>query len=106
MTCVGSVISYNTGLGSYILGHRYPEGSDFTVTVDANLLKETLREQTTRVGEWLNVIGYITSCITTRGNEQDGVSNSQASVQALVIWPTGPLDVKQYEASFDGSDRQ
>lgn len=73
--------------------------------MDANLLKETLGEQTTRVGEWLNVIGYVTTCAKTRDIAQMSEGTSRASVQALVIWPTGPLDVKQYETFLDGASR-
>lgn len=49
---------------------------------------ETMHPEVTRVGEWVNVMGYVA----------DGhVEGTAAHVQALIVWATGPFDVRDYE---------
>jgi hypothetical protein len=66
--------------------------------VDVNLLLDTLGHEKTRVGEWVNVIGYV-----TRKQRMNKASPGDLAVhvQALVVWSTGPLDVQRYEKAFD-----
>lgn len=88
------------------MGHLYPRGTNVTVLVDVNLLLDSLSSETTRVGEHVNVIGYITSRQPQQHQQQqpsgkDALGTSaQVSVQAVLLWSTGPMDMYEYERSF------
>ncbi|KAJ2967117.1 hypothetical protein NQ176_g9823 [Zarea fungicola] len=91
----GSVTGYSTSTACITLGHLYPRGTNVVVTVNVELILETLASEATSIGEWVNVIGYV-----------KGVGADAAKVQALMIWSAGPLDIQQYEASVEqGSTR-
>ncbi|KAM5352418.1 hypothetical protein ACJ41O_005141 [Fusarium nematophilum] len=98
---LGCVTSYSTSSGCLLLGHPYPKDADVTVLVDVSLLLETITSEQTRVGEYLNVIGYITAKKVLRGLDAPDRETSQVSVQALVVWSTGPLALHRYEKILD-----
>ena len=75
-----------------MLGHLYPKGENVLVATDVSLVLETLQPQCTSVGEWVNVIGYVTQ----RKGDVIG-----ASVQAVMVWPTGAFDVQSYEKAVE-----
>ena len=83
------------------MGHLYPRDTNVTALVDVNLLLETLTTDLTRVGEYVNVIGYITSRHEAVGCEALNQKLARVSVQALVVWSTGPMDIQNYERTFD-----
>ncbi|OJD10998.1 hypothetical protein AJ78_08137 [Emergomyces pasteurianus Ep9510] len=58
---LGCVSSYNISIGSLILEHNYPITSQPipSISVDVNLLLESLEATDLQVGSWLNVLGYI-----------------------------------------------
>lgn len=60
-----------------------------SVSVNVELLLETLASEATRTGEWVNVIGYVKA-----------VGADAARVQALMVWPAGPMDMQQYESAL------
>lgn len=91
-----SVLSYSTATAQLRLGHDYPQGTDITAVVDAHLLLESLGHEHTRVGEWVNIIGYVKN--KRRTTDPGGLA---IHVQALMLWPTGPLDLQSYETTFD-----
>ncbi|VUC22664.1 unnamed protein product [Clonostachys rosea] len=99
-----SVLAYSTRGGILQLTHAYPRDTNVTAYVDVNLVLEALGEEQTRVGEWVNVVGYITakadaaSCPTTTSTSTQAAS---VHIQALVLWSTGPLNVDQYEMTFE-----
>jgi hypothetical protein len=66
--------------------------------VDVNLLVNTLKSHETRIGEWVNVMGYI-----ERMKKQNNPSSNQSEirVQALVLWSSGPFNLEGYERSLD-----
>ena len=69
--------------------------------VDVKLLLETLRSSDTCVGEWVNVMGYITqreSKPTTSG----GQIIHAAAVQAIVFWSAGSVRIEEYESALAG----
>lgn len=66
--------------------------------VDVNLLLETLGHEQTRVGEWVNIVGYVTA---KRRKSKPCPGGLSVYVQGLVVWSTGPLDVQRYEKTFD-----
>ncbi|OAR01408.1 hypothetical protein LLEC1_04073 [Akanthomyces lecanii] len=85
------VTAYSTSTACITLGHLYPRGTNVAVTVNVELLLETLASEATRTGEWVNVIGYVKGV----------VGRERAAVQALMVWPAGPMDIQQYEAALD-----
>ncbi|KYK60313.1 Telomere length regulation/capping, TEN1 [Drechmeria coniospora] len=92
-----SVTAYSTASAMLTLGHRYPAGSNALVSVNIELVLQTLQSGLTRVGEWVNVIGYVTAKPKANGSADGPV----ACVQALLVWSTGPLDLQRYEGTFD-----
>lgn len=67
------------------------------MSVNIELVLQTLQSGLTRVGEWVNVIGYV----TMKPKSIRSADTPVACVQALVIWPTGPLDIRRYEETFE-----
>jgi len=65
--------------------------------VNVDLLLDCLGPKQTRVGEWVNVIGYIKSI--TNGRGASGTRTSSVHVQALLVWSAGSVDVQRYEAA-------
>ena len=64
--------------------------------MDINLLLETLKSSTTRIGEWVNVIGYITKQECKQGNDTTKALYD-TSLQAIVYWSAGALNLDEYE---------
>ena len=66
--------------------------------VDVELVLQKLSAEHIRVGEWVNVIGYITliSAVCT-GNRSNVTESSTVHVQALLLWSAGALDIQQYQ---------
>ena len=106
LTC-SSVISYASASASLQLGHAFPKGTDISVLVDVEMLLPTLNSEATRVGEWVNVIGYVKPR-PKASSKSRSTEKPMVLVQALMIWPTGPLDVQRYERSLadPGTDTQ
>ena len=100
-----SVTSYSTASATLCLEHQCPRGSKDRALVDVNLLLETLKTENTQVGEWVNVIGYITS--SPGGHDASPANHKRTGgvhVQALVLWSAGPLGIDRYEASLEGRE--
>lgn len=57
-----------------------------------------MKSTETQIGEWVNVMGYITD-----NQKQNRIidENSEISVQALVLWSAGPFNRTSYEKSLD-----
>lgn len=72
----------------------YPKDTNVLVSVDIELVLETLQLGLTRIGEWINVVGYV---LDGSSKAPDAV----AHVQALMVWETGPLDIQQYERAVE-----
>ncbi|KAM0256291.1 hypothetical protein ACHAQJ_005056 [Trichoderma viride] len=98
---LGCVISYDISTACLNLGHMHPPGTGETVLVNIELVLETIQPGLTQVGQWVNVVGYIIE------GQKSGVQNppekneSPIYVQALLVWPTGPLDIGRYEKSLE-----
>ena len=72
--------------------------------VDVNLLLETMKTSSTRIGEWMNVIGYITKQQSRVSN--DSTESSYAtSLQAIIYWSAGALKVDEYEDAVADSQK-
>lgn len=90
-----SVMSYSTATGCLELGHLHPPGSQVTASVDIRLVLELVNPELTRVGEWVNILGYKTA--QQSGPAQGAADAITIWVQALRAWSTGPLDLARYE---------
>ena len=85
--------------------HNYPTGAAALVKayIDVNLQLENLNSEDTRVGAWLNVMGYIieSSKAATRGTpaarDQKSKDRGRVLVQAVMIWSAGSIKLKEYE---------
>lgn len=65
--------------------------------MDVSLLLQSLTNEKTRVGEYVNVIGYVTEQKTIRHKKPPYQESKQVGVQAIVLWSTGPMDLQKYE---------
>lgn len=66
--------------------------------MDVELLLSSLTTRETRIGEWLNVIGYIAAKpLSYRIYHSESVT----PVQAIVLWSCGPFRLEQYEGVMD-----
>lgn len=92
-----SVTSYSTSSASLHLGQLQSHGAKIIALVDVKLLLETLTSEITRIGEHVNVIGYITAMKRHNNMAARQERTSQVYVQALMIWSTGPMDLQKYE---------
>ncbi|KXH39502.1 hypothetical protein CNYM01_10632 [Colletotrichum nymphaeae SA-01] len=97
---LGCVTAYSTHSAVLTLEHSFPKGSDISVLVDVQLLLSTMTSNQTRIGEWVNVVGYLTPA--PPGTRAKGTTHEPriAAVQALMLWSAGPLNLQRYEASF------
>lgn len=69
-------------------------------SVDVKLLLDNLKHDDTDVGQWTNVIGYVTS--VDRPTTRSGSESSALiiGIQALVLWKVQDLDIAAYENTF------
>lgn len=112
-----SVSSYSIASATLTLVHPRPEPrnkyreneasqgpspddrSPVRALVNVDLVLARLGSEQTRVGEWVNVLGYITSVPSVGSKPADGPKSPTVSIQALLLWSAGPVDVQRYEAS-------
>ncbi|ROW07583.1 hypothetical protein VPNG_06861 [Cytospora leucostoma] len=81
------------------LSHQFPKSSNVEALVDVRLLLERLTAEQTSVGEWVNIIGYISSAppALVKNSSKRKVEAPAIHVQALMLWSAGPLDISRYE---------
>jgi hypothetical protein len=63
------------------------------------LVLEKIGAEQTRIGEWVNVIGYVTSVSASLAGKSARHDGPSVHVQALLLWSAGPLDVQKYCSS-------
>lgn len=97
LTGFHSVTSYTISTATLTLGHSFLQGTNVSALVDVKLLLETLKSEQTRVGEWVNVIGYVTPEPARRKSKRADNEAAKVHIQALMLWPAGPLDVQRYD---------
>ncbi|KAK4217171.1 CST complex subunit Ten1 [Rhypophila decipiens] len=96
LSCVSS---YSTSSGILALEHHQPMDTHRVFAlVNVDLILESLKAEQTRPGQWVNLIGYITS-ISPLADESSGHRVTNVHVQALLLWSAGPLDLERYEKS-------
>ncbi|KFX92135.1 hypothetical protein O988_07410 [Pseudogymnoascus sp. VKM F-3808] len=128
---LGCITNYNTATAVLTLNSHpspspsYPTSSTSTSTstsstshhtalIDLTLLLSSTPLPPTNIGEWVNVIGYITSQHSgpsprppgegRNGGKRGGGEHSHTtstststSIQALLLWSAGSVDVQEYE---------
>lgn len=120
-----SVTNYSITTGLLTLEHDYPRGTQTKAYVDLMLLRSTLRSTDTAVGEWVNVMGYVTkgpgyqetSRQAAKSNlimnkaqptsfteapkafKDDNVS-PKAYLQAIVLWSAKGIKLQDYEMTM------
>jgi hypothetical protein len=67
--------------------------------VDVTLVLESLGSDQARVGEWVNVIGYITDVAPITDGKGPNHGTSTVHAQAILLWSAGPVDIRRYETS-------
>ncbi|KAI0179342.1 CST complex subunit Ten1 [Hypoxylon sp. FL1284] len=97
---LGCVTGYSTHSATLALRHEYPEGAHVSARVDVKLLLEKLNAEQTDIGQWVHVIGYVTSIQQTLAKATTASCTANVGVQALVLWIAEDLDVASYEQSF------
>ncbi|PHH87132.1 hypothetical protein CDD83_9276 [Cordyceps sp. RAO-2017] len=99
---VGCVTAYSTASASLVLNHAHPRGTNVTASVNLELVLEALHPDLTRIGEWVNVIGYLAAAPPrSSASGPGGRDVASVHVQALLLWSTGPLDIQRYEQSLE-----
>ncbi|KAK3373568.1 CST complex subunit Ten1 [Lasiosphaeria ovina] len=106
---LGCVTSYSTDSATLALEHQHQQPQDSLAVralVDVRLVLGRLGSDQTRIGEWVNVIGYITAVAplplptaASNGSDRGHVNISTVRAQALLVWSAGPLDVQRYNSS-------
>ncbi|KAI0549881.1 CST complex subunit Ten1 [Xylaria curta] len=105
---LGCVTGYSNRRACVTLKHSYPKGNnDVEALVDVNLLLETLKSEQTDTGQWVHVIGYITSVdpaspmtATEPRHPSRSKTITRVGVQALFLWIARGLDLGTYERSM------
>lgn len=93
---LGCVTGYSTKTGEVTLQHKFQDCRDKTALVDVTLLLETLNTSLMRIGEWVNVIGYVTKQESKPGRDEMNLDRF-TSVQAIIYWSAGAITVEEYE---------
>lgn len=98
--CTNNIISvtgYSTHSATLTLQHEYPKGTKTRVGADVTLLLQNLNSEQTDIGQWVHVIGYITSIDRTFAKATVGSHTENIGVQVLVLWTARDIDISSYE---------
>ena len=108
---------YDVRSGRLHLRHDVARSSKPVVSalVDVDLLLETIASTDRSVGEWINVIGYVTRIEPPAAAEGSGVQRSTGRpekgktgplcmtvvhVQAVMLWSAGAVQLREYEKTL------
>ncbi|ELR09670.1 hypothetical protein VC83_06218 [Pseudogymnoascus destructans] len=126
---LGCITHYNTTTALLTLHPPHPPSPSsptaaihhHAALIDLTLLLSSSSPPQTSIGEWVNVIGYITSQSPPsaavppppagrgergsrrggrRGKREEGEGSKgehRTSIQALLLWPAGSLNIQDYE---------
>ena len=92
---------YCVKTGLLTLQHRHPITSTLTVLVSVDAVVSTIQPSDVRVGEWINVIGYVTCPPAAAETGGKRSSTEVAFIQAIVLWSAGAIKLGQYESALD-----
>ncbi|KAI9711363.1 MAG: hypothetical protein M1812_007212 [Candelaria pacifica] len=99
---LGCVTDYSTVTGTLLLKHDYPTSSPgpATARVNIDLVLSNIKATDTQIGEWVNIIGYITAPTPGRKNASLNRSikdSNRVNVQAIALWSAGSIKLGNYE---------
>ncbi|KAI2779691.1 CST complex subunit Ten1 [Daldinia loculata] len=94
---LGCVTGYSTHSATLTLQHEYPKGTKTRVGADVTLLLQNLNSEQTDIGQWVHVIGYITSIDRTFAKATVRSHTENIGVQVLVLWTARDIDISSYE---------
>ncbi|KAI1381033.1 CST complex subunit Ten1 [Hypoxylon crocopeplum] len=97
---LGCVTGYSTHSAILILQHECPKGNTGKACVDVTLLLENLKSEQTDIGQWVHVIGYVTSVKQMVDRATMESPAAKVGVQALVLWIAEDLDISSYEKTL------
>ncbi|KAI1097213.1 CST complex subunit Ten1 [Jackrogersella minutella] len=97
---LGCVTEYSTHSAILTLQHEYPKGSKVKVDTDVTLLLQNLNSEHTDIGQWVHLIGYITSIKQIFAKPTTTSHVVSIGVQALVLWIAEDLDISSYEKTL------
>jgi hypothetical protein len=92
------VSKYSTNTAVLTLEHNHPPNNSVKALVDVRLLLNTLKSNETSIGEWVNVMGYVTS---ERIQGPPVNPKSEIKIQAIVLWSANSFNLEGYENSLD-----
>ncbi|KUJ11973.1 uncharacterized protein LY89DRAFT_593878 [Mollisia scopiformis] len=95
---LGCVTNYSTKTATLTLEHNHPPGNLLQAQVDVTLLVTTMKSNDTQIGEWVNVMGYLTS---RKEKQTPNRPTLEVGVQAIVLWSSGSFNLQAYEESLD-----
>ncbi|KAI2605847.1 CST complex subunit Ten1 [Hypoxylon fragiforme] len=96
---LGCVTEYSTHSATLTLQHDFPKQNNIKVGVNVTLLLESLKLEHIDIGQWVHVIGCITS-IKQRPLKTTDFSTATVEVQALALWIAEDLDITSYETTL------
>ncbi|KAK3403198.1 CST complex subunit Ten1 [Sordaria brevicollis] len=106
---LGCVTAYSSVSGILTLQHHHQTQDSPCVAalVDVTLVLRTLKSDQVRIGEWVNVIGYVTTVTPSparKGSMRESEPfqarvHTQVRIRALLLWSSGPLDTQRYDES-------
>lgn len=67
--------------------------------MDLNLLLSTLHSTDIQIGEWVNVMGYVTEPRSKQDRTSEDKKNG-VFVQAIVLWSAGSIKLDRYEKAL------
>ncbi|KAI1851096.1 hypothetical protein JX266_003761 [Neoarthrinium moseri] len=94
------VDAYSVKSAVLTLHHAFPQSCKVQASVDVKLLLQSLKSNQTDAGQWVHVIGYITSITRSSASNERSSDVTDVGVQALVLWVAEDLDLPAYEMSF------
>ncbi|KAI1389628.1 CST complex subunit Ten1 [Hypoxylon trugodes] len=98
---LGCVTEYSTHSAILTLQHEFPRGNKTIVNADVTLLLQNLNSEQTDIGQWVHVIGYITSIKQLSVKNIMGPNPAIVGAQILVLWTAEDLDIPSYEKALN-----
>ncbi|KAB8301066.1 hypothetical protein EYC80_002985 [Monilinia laxa] len=96
---LGCVTGYDKKSSILTLEHNFPVDNGIKASVNVQLLLNILKSHETRIGEWVNIVGYIVDEDRQQGTK-NRVPMTEISIQAIVLWSSGAIQLDAYERSL------
>ncbi len=94
------MVSYSSASGILTLQHQHPRDTGVEALVDVTLILESIKSEHVRVGEWVNIIGYISAIAHPSPAKPSNQVRSEVHIQAMLLWSAAALDIQEYERTL------